>query len=83
MNASPPPLLALALVLASAASARDVPETPSAEPAPPPRIVDGGIPAAVSLLDAPDEGSAAPESGEELLAQCAARMPAERVLLKG
>ena len=82
MNALPPSLLALAIVLASA-SAQDVPAAPSAEPAPPPRIVDGEIPAAASLLDAPAEGSAAPESGEELLAQCAARMPAERILLSG
>ncbi len=67
------PLL-LAPLLASAVLAGDAAPAPSADP---PAI------AALSLLDAPAEGSAAPTSGEELLAQCAARMPAERVLLAG
>ena len=76
------PLL-LAPLLAAAALAQDAPPPPpSAEPAAAPALRDDA-PAALSLLDAPDEGSAAPASGEELLAQCAARMPAERVLLAG
>lgn len=78
---SPAPAL-LAPLLAVAALAQDVPEPPSAEPAPAPAIIDDA-PAAVSLLDAPTEGSAAPSSGAELLAQCVARMPAERILLAG
>ena len=63
------------LLLAAAARA-------SSPAAPPPPAAEEPIPA-VSLFDAPDEGSAAPASGEELLAQCAARMPAERILLSG
>ena len=52
--------------------ATSAPPVPTAEPA-----------AALALLDAPEEGAAAPASGAELLAACAARMPAERILLGG
>ena len=77
---TPPALLLPAVLLALPALAQDAP--PSAEPAPAAPLRDEA-PAALSLLDAPAEGSAAPTSGEELLAQCAARMPAERILLAG
>lgn len=75
------PLL-LAPLFAAAAFAQEVAAPPAAEPAPAPAIVDEA-PAALSLLDAPAEGTSAPTSGEELLAQCVARMPAERILLAG
>ena len=66
--------------LAAAALAQE--PVPSAEPAPAAPLLDDA-PAALSLLDDSGGESAAPSSGEELLAQCAARMPAERVLLAG
>lgn len=67
-------LPALPLLLALPALAQDaVLPPPTAEPAP----------AAIPLLDEPSGETAAPSSGEELLAACAARMPSERVLLAG
>ena len=74
------PVLLPAVLLVLPVHAQDAP--PSAEPATAAPLRDE-TPAALSLLDAPAEGSAAPASGEELLAQCAARMPAERILLAG
>lgn len=69
------------LLLAAAALAQEA-AVPSAEPAPAAPLRDEDA-AALSLLDEPAGETAAPSSGEELLAQCAARMPAERVLLAG
>jgi hypothetical protein len=72
--------LALASLLAATAAAQDLPDAARpADPVPAPVPED----AAPLLDDVPAEGSAAPSSGEELLAQCVARMPAERVLLSG
>lgn len=74
----------LAPLLAAAAFAQDPSPAPppAAEPAPAPALVDEP-PAALSLLDGPVGESAAPSSGAELLAECVARMPAERVRLAG
>lgn len=71
-----PSILLVASALAQEAA------VPSAEPAPAAPLRDED-PAAASLLDEPAGETAAPSSGEELLAQCVARMPAERVLLAG
>ncbi len=73
------PLALVALFAAVAAAADGVPDPSPAGSVPSPVPED----AAPLLDDAPAEGSAAPSSGEELLAQCAARMPAERILLSG
>ncbi|MBQ6102084.1 MAG: outer membrane lipoprotein-sorting protein [Kiritimatiellae bacterium] len=69
------------LLLVLPAFAQDA-RPPSAEPAPAAPLLDEP-PAALSLFGDSGGENAAPSSGEELLAACAARMPAERVLLAG
>jgi len=76
------PRAVLLVLLAAPALAQDAVPPPSAEPAPAAPLLDVR-PGAVPLLDDSGGEAGAPTSGEELLAACVARMPAERVLLAG